>query len=338
MMPASQSPERVTGRRTPGDVLGYFPVALRSIFGRLPPPLWSELEEIRLRVGKPLILCSARGEILLGGDGRAVAEPGQAYRVGEDDVARTVELVTGSSLYAVEDELRQGFVTVPGGHRVGLSGRVVIDGGTVRTMKYLSGVNFRISREVHGAADRVLPWLVHGSRAAYNTLIISPPRCGKTTLLRDLVRQLSSGVPRLGFAGLTVGVVDERSEIAGCYRGVPQLDVGPRTDVLDGCPKADGMMMLLRAFSPDVIATDEIGRREDVVALEEMLNAGVKILATAHAATLKDLQGRPVMRYVLRRRVIERYVILEYAQGPGALKTIIDGYTHQPVGVSACSR
>ncbi|MEW6457479.1 MAG: stage III sporulation protein AA [Bacillota bacterium] len=331
-MPASQS-----GGRTHGEVLGYFPALIRSILERLPPSLWSELEEIRLRVGKPLVLGSARGEIMVGGDGRAVAEPHQAYRVGEDDVARTVELVTGSSLYAVEDELRQGFVTVPGGHRVGLAGRVVTDGGAVRTMKHLSGVNFRISREVPGAADRVLPWLVHGSRAAYNTLIISPPGCGKTTLLRDLVRQFSAGVPRLGFAGLTVGVVDERSEIAGCYRGVPQLDVGPRTDVLDGCPKAEGMMMLLRAFSPDVIATDEIGRREDVTALEEMLNAGVKILATAHAASLDELRGRPVLRYILRRRIIERFVILEYARGPGALKAIIDGHTQRPMGVSACS-
>lgn len=332
MTPANQP----TNNRTLEGVLSYFPAPLRGILGRLPAYLWRELEEIRLRVGQPLILGAACGEIMLDADGRTVPEPRQAYRVGEDDVARTVELVTGSSLYAVEDELRQGFVTVPGGHRVGLAGRVVTDGGVVRTMKHLSRVNFRISREVPGAADRVLSGLVCGARAVHNTLIISPPGCGKTTLLRDLVRQLSAGVPRLGFAGLKVGVVDERSEIAGCYRGVPQLDVGPRTDVLDGCPKAEGMMMLLRAFSPNVIATDELGRREDVAAVEEMLNAGVKILATAHAASLEELRGRPVLRYILRRRIIERFVILEYGRGPGVLKAVVDGHTHRVVEGSSC--
>jgi stage III sporulation protein AA len=271
-------------------------------------------------------------------EGVLTGNPEQAYRVSADDMLRTVELVTGSSLYAVEDELRQGFVTVPGGHRVGLCGRAVVDGGKVRTLKYLTGLNFRISREVRGAADQVLPWLVRGPRAVYNTLIISSPRCGKTTLLRDLVRQISNGIPRLGFAGLTVGVVDERSEIAGCYQGIPQRDVGLRTDVLDACPKAEGMMMLLRALSPAVIATDEIGRREDVEALEEMLNAGVSILATAHGASVDDLRGRPVLRDLLGRRIVERFVVLEYRHGPGAVRAVVDGGSFQALGAVRCSR
>ncbi|MBE0466262.1 MAG: stage III sporulation protein AA [Candidatus Desulforudis sp.] len=309
------------------------------LLGRLPAATWSVLEEIRLRATRPLILGSAAGETMLTAEGSTTSDPGSAYRVNEEDVARTVELVTGSSLYAVEDELRQGFVTVSGGHRVGLCGRAVVEGGRVRTLKYLSGVNFRVSREVHGAADQVLPWLLRGTRGIYNTLIISPPRCGKTTLLRDFVRQISDGVPHLGCTGLAVGVVDERSEIAGCYRGIPQRDVGIRTDVLDGCPKAEGMMMLLRALSPEVIATDEIGRREDVEALEEMLNAGVNIVATAHAASVEELRGRPVLRELLGRQIVERFIILEYRHGPGVVRAVVDGRTFQAVGgTPRCSK
>lgn len=315
------------------QVLPFFPATLRGLLGCLPANVWSGLEEIRLRVGKPLLLQGVTGEVMLTADGRLTTNPASAYGVNEEDVARTVGLVTGSSLYAVEDELRQGFVTVVGGHRVGLCGRVVTEGGKVQTMKYLSGVNFRISREVRGAADRVLPLVISGPRTIFHTMILSPPRCGKTTLLRDLVRQISNGVPGFSFTGLTVGVVDERSEIGGCYRGVPQRDLGRRTDVLDACPKAAGMMMVLRALSPDVIATDEIGRREDVEALEEMLNAGVKILVTAHAASIEDLRGRPVLRYLLRRRIIERFIILGYVNGPGVVRSVIDGHNLEPVGM-----
>ena len=324
--------------RIAGEVARFFPATIRTLLAQLPAADWSVLEEIRLRVRKPLILNGARGERLLTADGTPTGDPRRAYRVSEDDMLRTVALVTGSSLYAVEDELRQGFVTVPGGHRVGLCGRAVVDGGKVRTLKYLTGLNFRISREVRGAADQVLPWLIRGPRAVYNTLIISPPRCGKTTLLRDLVRQIASGIPRLGFVGLTVGVVDERSEIAGCYRGIPQRDVGLRTDVLDACPKAEGMMLALRALSPDVIATDEIGRREDVEALEEMLNAGVSILATAHGASVDDLRGRPVLRDLLRRRIVERFVVLEYRHGPGTVRAVVDGGSFKTLGAVGCLR
>jgi len=155
-------------------------------------------------------------------------------------------------------------------------------------------------------------------------------------MLRDLIRQISSGIPRLGFPGLTVGLVDERSEIAGCYRGIPQRDVGIRTDVLDGCPKAIGMMMLLRSMSPQVIATDEIGRREDVDALEEVLNAGVKILTTAHGSSLADLSERPVLSNLIRSKIFERFVILGRSRGVGTIEDIIDGKSYRSLGVKKC--
>ncbi|MDI6709686.1 MAG: stage III sporulation protein AA [Thermoanaerobacterales bacterium] len=316
------------------DVSSFFPPRLRSILLGLSLDVWGRVEEIRLRLGRPLALNLGEGEVFVDARGRAV-DARAACAVSADDLQRTVQLVTGASLYAVEDELRQGFVTVAGGHRVGFAGRVILDGRKVRTIKHLAALNFRISREVRGAADAVMPLLIDGSTVRH-TLIISPPRSGKTTLLRDAVRQLSDGIPALGFPGVTVGLVDERSEVAGCFRGVPQRDVGMRTDVLDACPKAEGMMMLLRALSPQVIATDEIGRREDVGALEEVLNAGVSILATAHAASVDELRRRPVFRDLLALGIIERFIVLGRARGPGTVEAVIEGRALRREAAAAC--
>lgn len=305
------------------EVTSFFSPRLRSIFLGLPLDVWKRLEEIRLRLGRPLALNLGEGEVFVDARGRVV-DVGAACTVTADDLQRTVQLITGASLYAVEDELRQGFVTVAGGHRVGFAGRVILDGRKVRTIKHLAALNFRVSREVRGAADAVMPLLIDGG-AVRHTLIVSPPRAGKTTLLRDAVRQLSTGIPALGFPGVTVGLVDERSEVAGCFRGVPQRDVGLRTDVLDACPKAEGMMMLLRALSPRVIATDEIGRPEDVDALKEVLNAGVSILATAHAASVDELRRRPVFRDLLALGIVERFIILGRSRGPGTVEAVVDG-------------
>jgi stage III sporulation protein AA len=168
-----------------------------------------------------------------------------------------------------------------------------------------------------------------------HTLIISPPRAGKTTVLRDLVRQLSDGIPRLRFSGVTIGLVDERSEIAACYKGVPQLAVGARTDVLDSCPKAEGIRLMLRAFSPEVVATDEIGRAEDARAVEDALNAGVKVVATAHAGTIDELRKRPFFRYLLTLGVLERFILLERREKPGIVAAVMDGLG-RPLGAKAC--
>lgn len=173
----------------------------------------------------------------------------------------------------MEEELRKGFITIPGGHRIGLAGRTVLSGGGVEHLRDITGFNVRIAREVPGIADGVLPYLLDkGRQRMMHTLILSPPQHGKTTLLRDLARQISLGElgKREGIRpGLKVGIVDERSEIAGSRRGVPAFDVGPRTDVLDGCPKAEGMMMMIRSLSPDVLIADEIGRPEDAEAVTE---------------------------------------------------------------------
>ena len=171
-------------------------------------------------------------------------------------------------------------------------------------------------------ADPVLPWL-YGEDGIFHTLIISPPRCGKTTLLRDLVRQISNG--NREHRGCTVGVVDERSEICGCFMGIPGNDVGIRTDVMDACPKAEGMMMLIRSMAPEVIAVDEIGRYEDIPAIETVLCSGCRLIATVHGSGLADLKSRPLFQRLLAEQVFERYVILGQDFQKGRVRGILDG-------------
>lgn len=188
---------------------------------------YDRLYEIRLRAGRPLFLTYDKGECFLRTKGR---EP---YVVTREDLKETLEYVSGYSLYAYEDELRQGYMSVQGGHRVGVTGKVILDGDRIRGMKYISCINVRLAHQIPGCADAVMPYIRKEKWTAH-TLIISPPRCGKTTLLRDVIRQLSNGFGKI--PGVTVGVVDERSELAGCYQGIPQNDLGMRTDVLDCCP------------------------------------------------------------------------------------------------------
>lgn len=308
------------------EILPFLPPALNAIITNLPAEVLGKLEEIRLRQDRPLIIGLPGEDRMVAQNGALVKDCARAYLVTADDVQRVTQLVSGCSLYAFEEELKNGYITLPGGHRVGLAGKAVVEKGRIKTLKYISSLNIRISREINCLADPVLPCLLDPKSAnIYHTLIFSPPRCGKTTLLRDLVRQISNGIPGLNFPGLTVGLVDERSELAGCYRGVPQRDVGIRTDVLDGCPKAEGMIMLLRAMAPQVIATDEIGSRDDVAALEEVFNAGVKVIVTVHGSSLRELAARPSLNYLLNLKVIERYVLLGRSQGIGTVEEIFDG-------------
>lgn len=308
----------------------FLPVSIRKILDNLSLEQILCLEEIRLRKGKPLYLRFCDSESMINAKGATVCDIAQAYHVTEDDIARTLQLISQSSLYALEEEMRNGYITISGGHRVGFVGQTVLDKGRIKTIKNISSLNIRLAKQVFGCATKLMPFLYnHTQSKPYNTLIVSPPRCGKTTLLRDIIRQFSSGFrSSLGeLVKLNVGVVDERSEIAGCYLGIPQNDVGPQTDVLDACPKAEGMIMLVRSMSPQIIATDEIGRQEDVRAIEEMLNCGVSVLTTAHGASLKELEQRPILKQLINSNIFDRYVFLGRTLGPGTIEMVLDGQT-----------
>ena len=270
---------------------------------------FSELQEIRLRIGKPLIIVSDNIEFVL----HKIIE--------KEELMEILEYVSNYSLYAFENELKQGFITIEGGHRVGMTGQVQIEDGEVKNIKHISSMNIRISHEVLNCADVIFPYITEDKQIC-NTLIISPPRCGKTTMLRDLIRQVSDG--NRWVRGCTVGVVDERSELGGCYLGVPQNKLGMRTDILDCCPKSKGMLMLVRSMAPQVIAVDEIGSAEDIHALEYAMHCGCKMIATVHGTSMEEIRKKPILDELVKRHKFERYVVLGNTHHIGEVEGIYD--------------
>lgn len=302
-----------------GELLQLFPVERRS-FWRQTALAQGQIEEIRLRAGRPVVIKKDGGECYLDREGGFTDRQEQAYCADAGEMEALLQHICHYSLYAFEDELRQGFLTVAGGHRIGLAGQVVLNGdGSVRTMKHIYYMNIRVSHQVKGAADKVVSHLYRGD-SLRNTLIISPPGCGKTTLLRDLVRRISDGCA--GHPGLCVGLVDERSEIAGSYMGQPQNDIGMRTDVLDACPKVQGMMMLLRSMAPQVIAVDELGGEEDMRALYMAASCGSSIIATVHGEDIVDAVGKLGEDAFRRRQLFDLFLVLSREKGVPAVKYI----------------
>jgi len=325
-----ENPDFYSGQAPGGDqevlagVEALLPPAVVTALAGLPAGIRGALEEIRLRRERPLQVRWGDGEGWVTAGGMLTENPELAYLVTATDLGRTIEALTRSSLYALEEELRSGYITISGGHRVGLVGEAVVSRGEIRTLKNFAGLNLRLARDIPGCARGLVPYLL-AEGLPLHTLILSPPRCGKTTLLRDLIHLFSTGVTEPQFPGVNVGVVDERSEIAGCWLGVPQLDVGPRTDVLDRCPKAAGMLMLLRSMGPEVIATDEIGRLEELAALQDILHAGVTMLASVHAGSLEELKRRPGWGPLLEQGFWQRLVLLGRTLGPGTVEAVFSG-------------
>ena len=303
------------------EILHIFPDYMRKRWEKVTERI-SELQEIRFRAGKAIVLVLNGKERYVREDGQIIADCREACVITAQDMEAILNHICGYSLYAFADEIRQGFITIPGGHRVGMAGQVILEAdGRIRNMKYIRSMNIRVSHEIKGAADSVMPYL-YENRRLLNTLIISPPGGGKTTLLRDMVRQIADG-NRYG-VGRNVAVVDERSEIAGCYMGCPQNDVGMRTDVLDACPKVMGMMMLLRSMAPQVVAVDELGSEEDIRALRQVMQCGIRVIATIHGDSLEEISQKDFLQEMLKQKVFGRYIILERQEGTGRVKVMYD--------------
>lgn len=304
------------------EITPYLSPSIGSLLRGAANDVVAQLEEIRLRCMQPLILRARNDEYTVERNGVLSKQVEKGYRVQREDIQRTMAAISDNSWYAFEEEIRKGFITIPGGHRVGLAGQVVCTGEQVKTIKDFSSLCFRVARQIKGCADVLMNTVYSGKQGhPASTLVISPPRCGKTTILRDIARQLSSGEG--GRKAFSVVLVDERSELAGSFMGVPQLDVGPRTDVLDGCPKDTGMLMSVRALSPQVVITDEIGRPADVNAIQECVNAGVTVISSIHAGTMQELEKRPCIQEVLQRGLFEVGILLSRRKGPGTIEKIV---------------
>ena len=297
------------------DITRLFCLPIAEAIHQLQRNYSEELQEIRLRAGKPLAVGVDGKNYFLSSKGELLESAQGALRVDWDMIVKSLEFMSRSSLYALENEMKNGYITVEGGHRIGMVGRTIRQNDQIIGINHIAGLNVRIAHEVRGCSEGILTRLCSGG-VLQHTLIISPPGGGKTTLLRDLIRLASDRLK------LAVAVADERSEIGGCYRGIPQCDVGMQTDVLDGCPKSEGMLMLLRSMKPQVIAVDELGAPGELEAVMTILHAGVKLLCTAHSDDLEELKRRPGFERILQEGVFERIVILSGRKGPGTVEKI----------------
>ena len=261
-------------------------------------------EEIRLRTGRPMTMLREGREYIAG--------EGAECMVAQEDLETVCNIVTGFSRYAALETLKKGYLTAEGGFRVGVTGFAVRQGGEITALRDFSSMSIRIAREQIGLAEDLCCELLQEG-GPFGTLIAAAPGLGKTTLLRDMVRSLSYG-PK-GFQSFRVGLVDERGEIAAMHRGVPQLDVGPHTDVLDACPKAEGIELLLRAMNPQVIAVDEITAAEDIAAMSRAANCGVSMIATIHAADRQELLAKPLFRRLQRQKVFRKLITIRADHG-----------------------
>ncbi len=269
------------------------------------------ISEIRLRVNRPVIIMFGKKELVC-----------TEAIVSMDDIRQSLQFISDYSLYAHEKDVGNGFITLKGGHRAGVTGQAIVNDGKIINQKNIGFINIRVAYEVKGCANPVMPFMLETGQLEH-TLIISPPACGKTTLLRDVIRQLSDGVCVSVSKGIyisetnggnkhiyKVGLVDERSEIAACYEGIPQNDIGQRTDVADQADKATGMMMLLRSMSPDVIAVDELAGENDAKAVRYLFGCGCKVIATVHGSDYEHVKNQPYIGELIGEYGFKRIVTL----------------------------
>ncbi len=296
------------------DILPLYSTRLKETLSKwinAHPKQAKMIQEIRLRTGLPLCLGFSDKDILM-----------HDLIVAPADIEKVLSIITDCSYYALENEFKGGYITIPGGHRVGLTGQMIAYADGEHRLRNISALCFRIARQVKGVAEGVVDKLVSPNQVIASTLIISPPGCGKTTFLRDFCRILGTGMPSINLLPSQIAIVDERSEIAACCGGIPQLDVGPRADVLDRCPKAKGIIILLRSMNPEIIVTDELGGEEDAKAVAMALSGGVRVIASCHGKDLDDIESKPYSSWLISKRYFTKALVLSKRCGPGTVEFI----------------
>ncbi|PAV29095.1 stage III sporulation protein AA [Virgibacillus profundi] len=291
------------------EILRLFPIEIKRMIQAKVKERWHLLQEIRFRLFQPI-------ELIF----NETTEWIELAKPDKKDSLFVINQLSEFSLYRMEDELRDGYITIEGGHRVGLAGKVNTVNGSVKAIQYITFLNIRVAKEQIGAAIPIIPYMYNKNYC--NTLFVGAPQTGKTTIIRDATRLIATGWGNV--AARKVGVIDERSEIAASRKGVPQHNLGIRSDVMDACPKAEGMMMMIRSMSPEVLVVDEIGSSKDVQSLLEAINAGVTVICTIHGSSLMELKKRPSLQPLFQQRVFQRIIILEKRIRPGQVHKIYD--------------
>ena len=284
------------------ELISYFPDSLYEIKKYLRTHSLEDILEIRLRLAKPIEIKKISGDVFI------------SQIVTNEEMIRIVENLCNHSIYAMQNCINQGFLTIKGGHRVGLSGTSVLCQEEMKNMKEISSLNIRVAHELKGCSNDLLKIIYHHNHFE-NTLLLSPPGCGKTTILRDMIRNISDGFEEN--QGRTIALVDERGEIAASYKGVPQNEIGIRTDVMSYIPKWLGMKMMIRSMSPDILATDEIGEARDYLAILDAVHSGVKLLLTMHGEDIEDISQE-----LLQKKIFKNIIVLTKRSKPGDVKKV----------------
>ena len=284
------------------EIIRNFPINISSLLYKAisqNEKLKEQIQEIRIRVGRPIILKLQNLDILI------------EYIVNQTEILQILEKICENSIYAYKNQICNGYITIKGGHRIGITGSAVVENEKIINIKYITSLNFRIARQVLNCSNKIIGQVIdEKNQDIYNTLIVSPPGRGKTTILRDLIRNLSNGIDEINFKGRTCGVVDERGEIAAMYKGVPQNDIGIRTDIIENISKAKGIKILIRTMAPEIIACDEIGSKEDVEAIQEAIISGVKGIFTMHGRTLDDVKSNNQINKLIEENKIEKIIFI----------------------------
>lgn len=284
------------------EIIRYFPINISNLLYKAinqNEKMKEQIQEIRIRVGRPIILKLHNLDILI------------EYIVSQTEILQILEKICDNSIYAYKNQICNGYITIKGGHRIGITGSAVVENEKIINIKYITSLNFRIARQVLNCSNKIIGQVIdEKNQDIYNTLIVSPPGRGKTTILRDLIRKLSNGIDEINFKGRTCGVVDERGEIAAMYKGVPQNDIGIRTDIIENISKAKGIKILIRTMAPEIIACDEIGSKEDVEAIQEAIISGVKGIFTMHGKTLEDVKSNNHINKLIEENKIEKIIFI----------------------------